>query len=298
VSLALGARMLVVATLALGGKSRAAVPPAARAHVGTWVWDAATVLAADARRDLLAFARNEGIDTLFVHASAPFDQDAGFEALAALVSAASHQGVSITLVGGDPSWTLPLHRPHAVAVVARVGRIEVARAARRLPTSGRVLFDVEPYLLPEWRSAHDRTVAAYVDLLRTVRGAASAASLEVWHTIPFWFPEQSLAGEPLDQLVLDQSAGVVLMAYRNREADVRGLSAPLLAQAAKRHRPVIVAVETMCIEPPRVTFCGQTTAELASALDHLAVALRGSPAFAGLAVHHYASWRTLGQHVR
>ena len=88
------------------------------------------------------------------------------------------------------------------------------------------------------------------------------------------------------------------MAYRNREGDVQSLAAPLLARAAKRGRPVVVAVETMCIDPPRVSFCGQTPAELASALDHLSLSLRSSPAFAGLAVHNYASWAQLERHAR
>ena len=49
----------------------------------------------------------------------------------------------------------------------------------------------------------------------------------------------------------------------------------------------------MCIDPPRTTFCGQTARALAEALDHIALALRASAAFAGLAVHMYASWATL-----
>ena len=275
----------------VAASSASAAPSPGR--LGTWVWDEATVRSSDARRDLLAFARGKRVDVLFVHAAAAYDHDPGFAALAALVEAASAQGLSITLVGGDPSWALPSHHADALAFIERARRLQARLAARGLALSGRVLFDVEPYLLPEWRSALDTTVAAYVELLRALQKAGRAASLDVWQTVPFWFPKHALAGRPLDQIVLEQSAGVVLMAYRNHAADVRALAAPLLARAEKLARPVVVAIETMCIEPPQVTFCGQSTAEVAGALDDIGLALRASSAFAGLAVHNYASWTKL-----
>ncbi len=271
--------------------ARPPLPPPGR--LGTWVWDEATVLSSDARRALLAFARGKRVDALFVHAAPAYDHDPGFAALAALVEAASAQGISITLVAGDPSWTLPAHQGDALAFIERARRLQARLAARGLAYSGRVLFDVEPYVLPEWRASLDTTVAAYVDLLRALQNAGRAASLDVWHTIPFWFPKHALAGRPLDQIVLEQSAGVVIMAYRNHAEDVRALAAPLLERAEKLKKPVIVAIETMCIDPPQVSFCGQSPAQLASALDGIVLALHTSSAFAGLAVHSYASWTKL-----
>jgi hypothetical protein len=245
------------------------------------------------RRGLLDFARQRGIDTLFVHAGAGAEGAAAFAGLAALVDGAAKQGTSVVLVGGDPAWSLPEHRSDATAFVARAGRLEARLAAAGLPRAGRVLLDVEPYLLPEWRTERERTATAYVELVRAVRAAGRSASLEVWQTIPFWFPEVQSAGQPLTGLVLDESAGVVVMAYRNRADDVRALADPILEAGARRGRPVIVAVETTCVDPPRVTFCGQTGRELRAALDVLARAFRPAPAFAGLAVHKYASWATL-----
>lgn len=267
--------------------------PAAPGRLATWVWDEATVQDAVARRGLLDFARQRGIGTLFVQAAPGYDAGPGFAALAALVDGAANLGTSIVLVGGDPAWSLPDHRDQALAFVRRAAELEARLAAAGLPRAGRVLFDVEPYLLPEWRTAREQTAASYVELVRAVRAAGRAASLEVWQTIPFWFPEVESAGQPLTRLVLDESAGVVVMAYRNRADDVRALAGPILDEGARRGRPVIVAVETMCVDPPRVTFCGQTGHELRAALDVLVQAFRPAPAFAGLAVHKYASWATL-----
>jgi hypothetical protein len=271
-------------------------PPGSHAAAdgrATWVWDEATVLGAAERDDLLAFARAKGIAVLFVQEATGYEQGGGFEALAALVQGASRQGASVTLVGGDPSWALTAHHGDALQFVTRAQRIEARLSARGLPRSGRILFDVEPYLLPEWRTAAEASRLAYAQLLHLVAEAGRAAGLGVWHTIPFWFPTIDAGGRPLDEVVLEQSAGIVVMAYRNRPDDVEALAAPVLAGAAKKGKPAIVAVETMCIDPPHVTFCGQTAAAFHTALEQIALGLRGSTAFAGLAVHKYASWAAL-----
>jgi hypothetical protein len=306
----MSSRSLVVAAITAGGlacmprtpggaaaPALSPAPSSSRAATGdsraTWVWDEATVLAEKSRGDLLAFARAQRVGVLFVQAEPEYEQGPKFEALAALVGAASRQGGTITLVGGDPAWALPAHRGAALELVARAARIEARLAARGLPRSGRVLFDVEPYLLPDWRTAPEATGAAYGDLLRAVAEAGRAAGIGVWHTIPFWFPGKQVGGRALDELVLEQSAGIVLMAYRNRAQEVTSLAVPILAAAAKQGRPVLVAVETTCVDPPQVTFCGQTAGRFRDALEQIALGLQASPAFAGLAVHKYASWATL-----
>ena len=273
-------------------------PAPAVGHLGTWVWDEATVLSSDGRRDLLAFARRKQVDLLFVHASAAYEEARGFAALAALVEAAALQSASIMLVAGDPSWALPAHHLDAVAYVQRAARIDARLATRGLARFGRVLFDVEPYLLPAWRTSRERTAAGYGQLLRALQEAGQAASVQVWHTIPFWFRGVTVSGEALEERVLTAADGIVVMAYRNRVDDVRALAAPVLERAARRGRPVIVAIETTCVEPPQVTFCGQTHAQLAEALAHLASSLRASPSFAGLAVHSYPGWSRLDGEVR
>jgi hypothetical protein len=83
------------------------------------------------------------------------------------------------------------------------------------------------------------------------------------------------------------------MAYRDKAADVESLAAPILEHAAALRKPVVVAIETECVQPRYVSFCGRPAAELTDAIHAIATALRSSPAFAGLAVHSYASWQLL-----
>ena len=270
-------------------------------HLCTWVWDQATVISEHARRDLLAFARSKRIDLLFVHASPGYDSPEGFAALAALTDAAARQGVTITLVAGEPGWALPGRHAEAVAFVERAARLEARLAEHGLPRSGRILIDVEPYLLSAWRAARARTAADYARLVGTLQIAARRAGLKIWHSIPLWFREVTVGheggqgvNERLDDRVLAAADGVVIMANRNQSSAVRILVEPLLERAAQHGRPAIVAVETASSEnTPEITFFGRPGGELTAALGRLATDLREKPGFAGLAVHSYPGWAHL-----
>ncbi len=109
----------------------------------------------------------------------------------------------------------------------------------------------------------------------------------------FWFPTYEADGKTLDRVAIEESDGVVVMAYRNNSKDVQALAAPILAHAAELKKRVTVAIETECVEPNYVTFCGQSASELAQAMGAIESGLRGSPAYAGLAVHSSASWKRL-----
>ena len=270
----------------------AAVSTAA-APLSTWVWEKDTLLARPERGRLLSFLKARGVSTLFVHASPALETDAGFEALAEIVGAGARQGLRVTLVAGDPRFSLPRHHADAVAVIDRARRVEDRLIARGLGRLGGVLFDIEPYLLPEWKSSPQAVAETYADVISKLKSAADGASLEIWQTIPFWFHERAIRGTSLDRLALGASDGVVLMAYRNRAADVEALATPILERASALGKHVIVAVETACVPPPHITFCGRSPRELHDALLRIGSRLRSSKAFAGLGVHQYAFWRKL-----
>jgi hypothetical protein len=261
--------------------------------MATWVWDEATVLEAERRRELLAFARTRSVHVLFVHASVNFEQSPGLEALASLVEAAASQGAEVTLVAGDPSWIFPAHQAAAVAFLDRARRLADRLATLGLSPSRKVLFDVEPYLLPEWKSAPARTAEHYIQFLHVLAQASGESGLDVWHTIPFWFANYEIDRRSLGERVLERSSGVVVMTYRNRVGDVTTLATPILRGADRLRRPVVVAVEMACVELPYVSFCGRTAAEFAGTLRDVARVLGASPAFSGLAVHKYGSWALL-----
>ncbi|HZU83568.1 MAG TPA: hypothetical protein VE987_11650 [Polyangiaceae bacterium] len=290
---ALAAAAVVDAPAGGGSAAAAGAGAGAAGARATWVWDADTALSPERRERLLGFARAWSVDTLFVQESPRFERGDGADAFASLVQAAAAQATAVVLVGGDPAWALPAHRGDALAAIERAVRINARLEARKLPRVRRVLFDVEPYLLSEWRRDAGAVVGDYVALLDAIRRASRAAGLEAWQTIPFWFARRDFAGGPLDRAVLERSDGVVVMAYRRDPAAVASAATPVLSDAADLAKPVVVAVETTCVEPTYVTFCGVSAAVLNGALARLEATLGRLSSFSGLAVHQFASWRTL-----
>ena len=288
--------LLMHATLMSSGctpPTRKAVGEPAR--ISTWVWDRDTAVRPEAQRSLLDFSRSRNIGTLFVQASSDYDAGGEFDEFARLAEGAAAQAVAVVLVGGDPSWALAAHHADAVAFLRLAERLGDRLGRRNLPVVHRVLFDIEPYLLQEWKTSPEIVEKQYVTLLETLQDTGRSAAIGVWHTIPFWLSERMVDGKSLDRTVLEHSDGVVVMAYRNKATDVVSVATRTLQHATELGKPAVVAVETKCVEPPYVSFCGASSESFDETLLRLASTLRSFPSFAGIAVHHYPSWRALAE---
>jgi hypothetical protein len=265
-------------------------------RLGTWVWRKQAVLDPRERQTLLEFAHEKGVTELYVAVADEYETPEGFAALADLVRRAATSQVELLWVCGDPSWALSAHHARALAVVKWAVRVNTLLQGQALPPIRALQFDVEPYLLPEWRASPEIVAPEYASLLAKIRDATHAAGLELWLDIPFWFPQKVFQDMPLGRLAVRSSDGIVVMAYRNTVAEIADKATSLLHEPEARARSVVVALETSCSEPPATTMCGASGATLDSALDELRVRLGGSDAFAGLAVHHYEVWRDLPPH--
>ncbi len=267
-----------------------------RDHLGTWVWQLSDVIDAEQRRALLAFARSRGVRMLYLHTAPEYEQGSGLSALLNLVTQARQSAIEVMWVAGDPHWCLPKHHAQSVRVLERITRLNQLLAARGSAPIVGVAFDIEPYLLSEWHHDHVYLVEQYLQLLDQLWASCQKAGLETWHTIPFWFSRRLHARRTLDSLVMSRSNGVIVMAYRDRISDVKEVAEASLRRGEELGCPVVLALETKCAEPERTTFCGATLTELGLAIAELRRSLLPFPAFAGLAVHHYGSWRTLSPH--
>jgi len=265
-------------------------PPTARAPLATWVWTSRTVLDDRERAALLSFARERAVDTVYVQLSPVYEAE-GWPALLEMIRAAGRHQLRVFWVDGAPDWVSSAGQERALAALARAARLNRALEAAGVARVAGVLCDVEPYLLEAWKNDRARVLADFELLSERLQRASQAASLELWWTLPFWFAEH--AG-PKAQLLVQRSDGVVIMAYRNRPEQVVRAARSWLRLAEPLARPVVVAVETQCIEPSYISFCGTNGLQLSAALADIRRELGTSPAFAGLAVHQYSSWRQLG----
>jgi hypothetical protein len=271
----------------------AATPHRADARVGTWVWRKETVLNANERERLLEFATEKGITELYVAIADDYEAPEGFAALAELVRHAARLGIDILWVTGDPSWALSARHTRAIAVIESATRINALLRNLSLPEIRGLQYDVEPYLLAEWKASPETVEPQYAALLAELRDATRAAGFELWLDVPFWLGERTFQGASLGRLAVAASDGIVIMAYRNTVGGIVEKATDLLRDSDAKARSVVVAVETGCREEPVTTLCGISATALDAARVEIRKRLGSFDAFAGLAVHPYEGWRAL-----
>lgn len=266
-------------------------PKASR--LGTWVWRKETVRDASERQSLLDFAKKKGITELYVATADEYEAGDGFAALAELVRQTQKLNIEIFWVCGDPSWALSARHARALAVIDWASRINALLRNAALPEIRGLQYDVEPYLLPEWKTAPAAVEPQYVALLDELRDATRVAGFELWLDVPFWLGERTFQGTSLGRLAAEASDGLVIMAYRNSVSRIVGKAMDLLRDSGAKTRSVVVAMETGCREEPVTTLCGISAPALDAARVEIPRRLSSFDAFAGVAIHPYEGWRGL-----
>ena len=277
--------------------------PPARAHAparhrALWVWDHGdSALHADAMTRLFDFSASHGIDTLYYESSALIVDDPS--ALAGFIQASAMRGFSVELLFSSNSWVYPQNHAQAVALVRKAVRFADGLSGAR-PDAFH--FDIEPYLLPEWKSGDEEQIAAdYLDLLGAIE--ASGGHVPIHVDIPFWFCSTPVAWpgrgtvRPLDQALLAIVDGCTVMDYRNSADGPDGIVADgrrTLADAEAAGKPVVIGVETNPVSPSFVTFYPLGAEAVDAQLAIVDDLFTGDPAFAGTAVESYRGYRELG----
>lgn len=299
----------------LGSLSAATLPRA------LWVWDATPITDTEKRQQLFALSQRHGIATLFIHTGSLFlaraqaanHHPVSAEQLAAFNQAAHALGLQVHALDGDPSQCLEEGHASALATHHRA----IAFNATQTVPSARLdgfQWDIEPHALPEWTgnpAGRPDYLRGFLEVSRKILAASREAStpLPPGFATAFWLDnaEFSLtyqnATKPaafhlLDLLAELPGAYLALMAYRDFVSGSNGTLALVegeLAYAAV-HAPTVriwIGQETENFEPPHITFYQEGPAALDAAIRQLSTALAGNPRVAGVAIHHYASYRDL-----
>ena len=265
------AALLVVA---LGAPASAAAPVRAM-----WVWDR------PAARSLVAFARDQGVQDLFVAVPAeigpalPWYRDLRSRTLAA--------GIRVHALGGDPGW---VDQPGAA--------LAWQRGALATGLFDGVHVDVEPWLHPAWDTDRAGVVTRYLDLLA---GLNADTALPFEADVAFWLDQVAApSGGRLDEAVLARVDAITVMSYRDTATgpdSITGVGAAALDAAARAGKPARLAVETNFLGADPVsqkqTFHGQTRAAMAAVLAAVDAASAGSAAYRGVSVHDRAGWTAM-----
>ncbi len=298
--------------------------PPVQSDRAMWVWESATaqLLENPGARDVLAaFVDDESlapqrIKTLYIYA----DRYDGQYALRdhpdqyrSLIEWAHDRGYQVHALLGSgsyaaPMWSYERYHDNAVELMETVLNYNIASGAEERFDG--VNIDIEPHGLADWRDASQTVQTQYLDMLSAMmdRKAASGEKLRVGAAIPRWLDDndecQNITWHGTTQNcarhVIDTLDYVSLMDYRDVADGPVGIilhAQNEIEYAASVGKHVMVGVETDSIsasgDPESISFQEEGRDAMEAELATVYAAFENSPAFLGIAMHHYDSLRVL-----
>ncbi len=268
-----------------------------------WVWDVKIPASKEATKRLLEFCRSRNINRLYLSA---YNINEGTSKNFRFFNQSAHNsGIFVHAMGGDPRWGLERYHQQPLRWVEEV--LSFNRASKSAERFDGIQNDTEVYLLGKvWEQNKEGILKEYLDLNRKIIELRQIEEADIIYAcdIPFWYDDDSSlvvnwngATKPASFHVLDTTDSVTIMDYRNFAEGANGsiaLAAKEIEYATGINKKVYIGQETKeNLYPPYITFGGMTEENMERQIKKLVEAYINSPGFAGIAMHHYTSYRKL-----
>ena len=257
-----------------GGSGLTAAPAGTRAM---WLWRDQPAA------EVVTWAAARGVTEIFVHVSPAVLTNGDLPRLQEMKARADATRIRLTALGGDSAWVTD----HAAALTWQ-------RAAVATGVFAGIHLDVEPYLTAGWSSDLQGTGKAFLGLLDRLR---AGSRLPVEADVPFWYGEYRVGGKNLADEVLKRVTAVTVMSYRDTGTgpnSMLAISQDWLRRGTAAGKRVRLGAETGPLaDCAHCTFAEEGATQLGQELAEVDAATRATPAFGGIAVHRYGTWRAL-----
>jgi hypothetical protein len=277
---------------------------------GIWVWNKSSWFEPTDRETLFHFLKQHGITVMLlqVHTdySGPRPTLKYPEQLSAVLRQAARQGVTVHALDGDRGFIYPPWPEKLAGQIAAIGEFNAHQPPNERFAG--VHYDIEPYLLPEWRKDWDSRLEVcktYLTTLEVLAQAARSHGLEFSVDIPSWFGTSDEL-KPFEMhgqsgMLLDHVAHIVdwfgIMAYRNRASgpdSILSISEGNINVMEKLGKKAWIGVETgpnQGGDPPKITFRNKPVAEFDHALKEVDVSLAPRTGYGGILIHCYERYQ-------
>ena len=292
-----------------------------------WVWDAGVIVEAGPQSTLMAFCKQHDIALLYVSTARVFGEAGQAKKppisraqLGAFVRRAHAQGIKVHGLDGDPGFAR--RDKHALALARLERALDYNAMAPPEERLDGWQWDTEPYLLPDFKTPAGRRqiLVEFLDSAQQMRDAIEkhdavqppvAHSFALGYAIPFWLDnrenavswngaDKAATFHLMDILNALPASYIAIMAYRDRAEGPNGSialtegEARYATQKAPRVR-VWIGQETLDVkgDPPSITFWQEGASELEKAIAQIGSHYAATPAVAGVAIHHWESYRLL-----
>ncbi|WDV96530.1 copper amine oxidase N-terminal domain-containing protein [Brevibacillus parabrevis] len=271
------------------------IATAAPKQHSTWLWDASLLLSGQEQERTIEFAVEQQVTSIYLQ----IDKDISQAVYQSFMQKAQQRQIKVEALNGRPGWAFPSGHSQIEAFIDWVEAYNAAVAPEER-FSG-LHFDIEPYVLPEWKSDQTRVVSNWMDSIRLIERRTKANGLRLTLDIPFWLHQVKVPDTrySLSAWMLEKADAVVIMDYRNSALGNDGIIAnaqPILREAGTLGKQVIVGIETApSAEGAHTTFHSLPTHVLKTELQLAKEKLAQHASYAGFAIHDYNHWTKLKQ---
>lgn len=258
---------------------------------GTWIWDT-TIIQTD-QDQILTFAQDNQLTTIYLQ----IDRDIPVTVYQQFVRKARAKQVTVEALAGRPQWAFPDNHNQIKAFILWVKSYNASVGSEE--RFDRLHFDIEPYLLPEWKTDNKRVVENWMNTIRLLEKETKENGLKMTLDVPFWLhlvkvPDSTYS---MSAWVLEKVDSVVIMDYRNVALGNDGIVAnanTIMKEASTLKKKVLIAVETAPNSEGNFTsFYTSSTGKMNAELQIAKEKLAHFPSYAGFAIHDYKSWTEL-----
>lgn len=269
-----------------------------KASRSLWVWKIDPVLNLKQRKELFKLCDRTGTTIIYLYFGAsPEEENEKYrEKLAKFLKECHSRGIKVEALTGNPVWALK--RYHNVALKWVKGFLEFNKNRPEEERMDGISLDVEPYLTQEWNLKREIIKKDYLVFLKKCRELIDGYKQRFVFgmAIPLFYDrEEEGAFEREIFKYIDYAA---LMDYYDTASDIIEKARFHIDLANEMNRKVTVGVETQNLVEmkqgkPRNTFYEEGWEEMEGILEETGKVYQGNPAFGGVAIHCYYSYRLL-----
>lgn len=290
-------RNLVVVTTPGHVKVIPPVPPeatnngASNIQKGTWIWDA-NIIKTDLDQ-LFSFARENQLTTIYLQ----IDKSVPQTVYQNFVRRAKEKQIKVEALTGRPQFAFTYNQNKIKDFITWVKTYNATVASDERFEG--LHFDIEPYLLPEWKTNNKLVLENWMENMRFIEKEAKESGLTICFDVPFWLHQVKIPNSnySLSAWLLEKADSVVIMDYRNSALGSDGIvqnANPILREASTLKKQVVIAVETApSSEGDLTTFYSMGTGKMEAELKIAKEKLSHYPSYAGFAIHDYKNWKDL-----
>ena len=253
-------------------------------HKATWLWD--TSIITKQTPEIIAFSKEQGVDTIFLQVQ----DEVPDEAYRKFIAAATNAEIEVHALNGHADWAYREKRAEGLAFIERV-RAYNSSSAKNERFEG-IQLDVEPYQLKRWENEESSVISEWQNNMEVWTEAGKAAGLYMSAAIPFWLDARQSAGgkETFSRWVISRFDAVAIMAYRDSGQQMYDLSKEELVEADDLGKRSGLEQNSRIHTRRSLDLFRKPISNMDEEMQKVFELGASHSSFAGVAVHHYEAW--------